>query len=235
MNKLLVIYACTLIGGSPIAEEQESTVPLVQPKVEMTRSFESSLAVLTNTELKSVEDQFNGELIQPEEMTTEFVNKELISVEIETETLFEENELKNSFVDLNTIDITEVEPEIELGFDTASYLPDNFDPYSDPADIHSIDFIEDEEINLGFDTEPYLPEGFNPYETYFNIHEVEIFEVEEELDIEAKEHLPTDFNPYVSKEMNIHSIDFIEEDEIALGFDTKSYLPEEFDPYARSN
>ena len=65
--------------------------------------------------------------------------------------------------DMSNIEFIEVEEGIDLGFDSAKYLPEDFDPYSTSINIESIDFIEDEEVNLDFNTEDYLPEGFNAY------------------------------------------------------------------------
>lgn len=65
--------------------------------------------------------------------------------------------------DISKIEFIEVEDGINLGFESAKYLPEDFDPYTTSIDIESIDFIEDEEVNLDFNTEDYLPEGFNAY------------------------------------------------------------------------
>ena len=92
----------------------------------------------------------------------------------------------------------EMEDEINLGFDTAQYLPEGFDPYKGMGlDIKEITFIEPiEEVNLGFNTALYLPEDFNAYEGMaFDLNDIEYIE---------------------------------EEEEIILGFDTKDYLPENF-------
>lgn len=102
---------------------------------------------------------------------------------------------------LNVEDITfiEVEEEIELGFDTAQYLPEGFDPYKGmELNLAKIEFIEtEEEIDLGFDTAQHLPERFNAYEgMLFNIDEIEYVEEEEEiiLDFDAQAYLPKGFN-----------------------------------------
>jgi len=66
--------------------------------------------------------------------------------------------------DISTIEFVEVEGDsIELGFDTVDYLPENFDPHTNPIDAKSIDFIEVEEVILDFKTEAYLPKGFDPH------------------------------------------------------------------------
>ena len=57
------------------------------------------------------------------------------------------------------------EVELELGFDTAKYLPVGFNPHKAYNFLDTIEYIEMEEddINLGFDTLAYLPNGFDPH------------------------------------------------------------------------
>lgn len=71
-------------------------------------------------------------------------------------------EESNSKEDMSNIEFFEISEEIDLGFDTKSYLPVDFDPYAAASNIHSIDFIEIEE-ELIIDTKKYLPENFNAY------------------------------------------------------------------------
>ncbi|TDQ33414.1 hypothetical protein [Zeaxanthinibacter enoshimensis] len=70
--------------------------------------------------------------------------------------------------DLSEINFIEEENEIDLGFDTREYLPENFDPYSAPVDPMSVSYIEDEESDLDpeIDTSLFLPTGFDPYAAY---------------------------------------------------------------------
>ena len=89
-------------------------------------------------------------------------------------------------VHLDDISYIETEEEIDLGFDTAQYLPEGFDPYEGmEPNLDEIVFIETErEIDLGFDTTEYLPEGFNAYEgMVFELDEIEYIELEEEIDL----------------------------------------------------
>ena len=66
--------------------------------------------------------------------------------------------------DINTVEFIEEEQEWELGFDTAQFLPENFDPYSGIISVKAINFIDVcEEVELGFETGGYLPLGFDPY------------------------------------------------------------------------
>ncbi|WP_273566031.1 hypothetical protein [Maribacter halichondriae] len=113
---------------------------------------------------------------------------------------------------LNEITVIEFEEEIDLGFDTAEYLPEGFNPYEGMVlNIDDIELVEfEEEIDLGFDTADYLPKGFNAYAGM----DLDFEEVFSDLDLDD-------------------ILYFIEEEEIDLGFDTSKYLPEGFDPYAK--
>ncbi|APQ16832.1 hypothetical protein [Maribacter hydrothermalis] len=68
----------------------------------------------------------------------------------------------NPSTDINVI---EIEEDVDLGIDTAEYLPYGFDAYKgfqiNVADINVIEI--EEEVELGFDVNEYLPKGFNPY------------------------------------------------------------------------
>ncbi len=67
-------------------------------------------------------------------------------------------------LDLTSVEFVDPEEEtIELGFDTAQYLPEGFDPHSEVVNIHSINFLEVEDLRLGFDAQDYLPKGFDAY------------------------------------------------------------------------
>ncbi|MFX0557459.1 hypothetical protein ACOCEA_11720 [Maribacter sp. CXY002] len=114
-------------------------------------------------------------------------------------------------VNIDEITFIEIEEEIDLGFNTADYLPIGFNAYQGmDFTIDDIDFTDDEEIDLGFDTSVYLPKGFNAYVGM----EIELEEVIADLDIDDLLYL-------------------LEEEEIDLGFDTAKYLPEGFDAYAK--
>ncbi|MFS4417454.1 hypothetical protein [Maribacter sp. 2307ULW6-5] len=100
---------------------------------------------------------------------------------------------------IDDLEVVELEEEVELGFDTAAYLPEGFDPYQGMTTIlDEIELVEiDEEVALGFDTAPYLPEGFNPYKgMIFEVDDIEVIEIEEEviLDFNVNDYLPKHFN-----------------------------------------
>ena len=69
-------------------------------------------------------------------------------------------------VSIDSIALYEVEEEVDLGFDTSEYLPENFDPREgmDDIDWSTIDLYEvEEEDDFDFNTKDFLPEGFDPY------------------------------------------------------------------------
>jgi len=65
-------------------------------------------------------------------------------------------------LDINSIAYIEEEFELELGFDTADYLPEGFDASTYYFDTNSVVYIETP-FEIGFDTRDYLPEGFDAY------------------------------------------------------------------------
>jgi len=85
------------------------------------------------------------------------------------EILFAQLELEYIYIidlEINEIEIIELEEEVELGFDTSKFLPNNFNALKGKNDLdwNTIELIEiQEDIEINFDTKQYLPEGFNPY------------------------------------------------------------------------
>nr|WP_299344610.1 hypothetical protein [Allomuricauda sp.] len=66
--------------------------------------------------------------------------------------------------DVNSVEFVEDDQDLDLGFDTATYLPENFDPYSGIISVKAINYIDIcDEVDLGFETNGYLPTGFDPY------------------------------------------------------------------------
>ena len=99
--------------------------------------------------------------------------------------------------ELDCIPYIEEAHQVKLGFDTASYLPEDFDPYGHPEHFMDVSYIEDEqEVVLGFDTKDYLPQAFDPYKVYFDLDAIEYIEEEDvlEFDFDIQEYLPTDFS-----------------------------------------
>ena len=98
--------------------------------------------------------------------------------------------------ELNSVNYIEEDGEIELGFDTAEYLPLDFDPHTPYINLNAIPFIEDQ-VTVYYSLD-YLPEGFDPfaYPTYFrNIDYIDPTD-EFELDFDSAEFLPEGFDPY---------------------------------------
>jgi hypothetical protein len=117
---------------------------------------------------------------------------------------FEENLILQAQTEnVNIEDLIYIEDAeiVELGFDTATYLPEDFNPYQGMIfELEDIIYVEEEdEIELNFNTSTFLPKNFNAYSS-------EVVNVEDIMYIES-------------------------EDEIDLGFDTADYLPKGFNPY----
>ena len=112
---------------------------------------------------------------------------------------------ENGILSMEDIVFIETDEEIDLGFDTAEYLPIGFDAYAGmELDLDEISFVEnEEEIDLGFDTAEYLPIGFNAYVGMeLDLDEISFIETEEEIDLgfDTAEYLPKGFNPYKGME-----------------------------------
>jgi hypothetical protein len=104
-------------------------------------------------------------------------------------------------INLDDIQYIEDEALFDLGFDTADYLPEGFDPYKVYVDLDAIGFIEEEEEDaLGFETSAWLPEGFDPYAAPADIASISYLETEEVMspEVDTKPWLPLGFDPYVA-------------------------------------
>ena len=93
-------------------------------------------------------------------------SNEFNSEESELEKILFVNIEDSSFesIDINSIEVIEIEEEVELGFDTANYLPKDFNALKGMHDLDwaSIELVElEEEIEICFDTAKYLPKDFN--------------------------------------------------------------------------
>lgn len=102
-------------------------------------------------------------------------------------------------LDLDKIVFIEEEDLFDLGFDTAEYLPEGFDPYKVYVDLDAIEFIEEQETELGFNTAEYLPEGFDPYAAPADFNSISYMETEEDIypQIDTQSLLPDGFDPYI--------------------------------------
>ena len=112
--------------------------------------------------------------------------------------LAEEGCKKCKTLNLDEVVFLEEESPFDLGFDTADYLPEGFDPYKVYVNLDAIQYIADEDDDLGFDTTAWLPEGFNAYAAPEDFTSVSYIEAEEGLDpaVDTKAYLPEGFDPY---------------------------------------
>ncbi|NNJ89585.1 MAG: hypothetical protein HKP53_09295 [Eudoraea sp.] len=105
---------------------------------------------------------------------------------------------QNSNLELDSIIYLEEAEDTSLSIDTEAYLPEDFNPYADPANFEHVSYIEENQLNidLGFNTEKYLPEGFSPYPFFFDIDSVKYIDENDmfELDFDTKKYLPSNFN-----------------------------------------
>ena len=89
-------------------------------------------------------------------------------------------------IEINSIEVIEIEEEVELGFDTANYLPKDFNALKGMHDLDwaSIELIEiEDEVELCFDTANYLPKDFNALKGMNDLDwaSIELIEIEKEL------------------------------------------------------
>ncbi len=63
---------------------------------------------------------------------------------------------KNDENVINSTTYIKEDVDFDLGFDTADYLPEDFDPYEIYVDLDAVCFLE-EEVTDNFDSKQYLP------------------------------------------------------------------------------
>ena len=99
-------------------------------------------------------------------------------------------------LDINTIEFIEDDMDIDLGFDTADYLPEDFDPHQFYFNINSVDFCEEEWV-LELDTQQYLPKGFNAYAYPSDVQSINYIDESDsfEFRIDAGSHVHAGCNP----------------------------------------
>jgi len=174
MNKLMLICGLLLLGSVPAQEDVKNG---------------------TETQTTTYTSAISQELLAANFETAETViwSKSIV--------LVSDPECKeNADLDLNEIVYIEEEPQIELGFDTAEYLPEGFDPYKLYVDLNTVEYVdEQEEINLGFNVADYLPTNFDPYADPSNIEAINYMEEEEQIELgfDTATYLPENFDPYV--------------------------------------
>ena len=104
-------------------------------------------------------------------------------------------------INLDEIRFIEKEDTVDLGFDTAEYLPEGFDPYEVYVDLDAIKYIEEDEgEELGFETTAWLPEGFDPYAAPADFASISYLEPEGDLlpEFDTKTWLPEGFDAYAA-------------------------------------
>ncbi len=85
-----------------------------------------------------------------------------LSVLLLTSIAFPQTQLSEDAEVLASIEFIESENELELGFETALYLPEDFDPYAQVHALHAFHFLpmEEEAVEIGEET---LPVNFDPH------------------------------------------------------------------------
>lgn len=103
--------------------------------------------------------------------------------------------------DINSVVYIEEETKIELGFDTADYLPENFDPYKAYVDLNSVAFVEGEftiSKRMQRKLAKRLPAGFDAYAYPTAIRSIDYIDENDTVvfDFDAEQYLPEGFNAY---------------------------------------
>ena len=98
---------------------------------------------------------------------------------------------------LDSIVYLEEEAVIDLGFDTADYLPEDFDPHKFYFDLNSVVFLENESEMI---SSAYLPADFNPYAPPVNFMDISYIDPNDLVApvIEITDILPADIDTDIS-------------------------------------
>lgn len=209
MNKLLILCGLVMLGTTTTPQENKLT---------------TNCALTEDSIYESIDDVNNLEVLAMQSETVWKAPKLVSRISV------------NAPDDIKVSEIVYIEEEtsIDLGFDTADYLPEDFDPYNVYFDIDSVEFIDDEIEELGFDTAAYLPEGFNAYANPGNLDGINYIEEESiDLGFDTSKYIPEDFSPYEFY-FDLDSVEYIEdEDELEFDYSTGDYLPVGFDPLSK--
>lgn len=209
MNKLLLLCGLVLLGTTTTPQENKLT---------------TNCTLTEDSTYVSIDDVNNPEVLAMQ-IETEWKAPKLIS-----------RTLVNAPEDIKVSEIVYIEEEtsIDLGFDTADYLPEGFDPYNVYFDVNSVEFIDGEVTELGFDTTAYLPENFNAYANSGTLDAINYIEEEAiDLGFDTAKYLPEGFDPYEFY-LDLDSVEYIEEeDDLDFNFSTEDYLPVGFNPLSR--
>jgi len=99
---------------------------------------------------------------------------------------------------INSITYIEDDTDFELGFDTADYLPEGFDPYEIYVNLDAVIFIEDEVTEDDVKTKRHLPANFNAYAYPTDVAAFNYIDQNDaiELDFDTQAHLPEGFDAF---------------------------------------
>ncbi|WP_425234501.1 hypothetical protein [Ulvibacterium sp.] len=103
--------------------------------------------------------------------------------------------------DINSITYIEEEAQVDLGFDTADYLPEGFDPYTVYFDLNSVSYMEEEELPQLEELKIYLPADFDAYADPSSVEGINYMDSSDDIkmDFDTAEYLPESFNVYQRK------------------------------------
>ncbi len=99
--------------------------------------------------------------------------------------------------DLNSvIYIEEDDDAYDLGFNTADYLPLDFDPTEYYVDLNTIYYIDEDEVIADYSA--FLPHDFNAYAYPAYFRSIDYLDPTDmiELELETAESLPEGFDPF---------------------------------------
>ena len=99
--------------------------------------------------------------------------------------------------DINSITYIEDEIEFDLGFDTADYLPEDFDAHRVYFDLNGVNYIE-EDFAMEWDTKDYLPKEFNAYAYPSDVQSINFLDESDafEVGFDTQAYLPLNFNAF---------------------------------------
>ena len=105
----------------------------------------------------------NANIEPKEDPMDNFISLQIETLELELDLFGTTNK---EIISIASVDVYEVEEELNFDYDTSDYLPMNFDAQEGVnLDWSVIELIEvEEEVEFGFDVKAYLPCGFNPYQ-----------------------------------------------------------------------
>lgn len=99
--------------------------------------------------------------------------------------------------DINSIEYIEEEVEIDLGFNTADYLPESFNPNTFYFNVNSVAYVEDSLIEEE-DFTKYLPSGFDAYSYAKDVQSINYIDANDTItvDLDTNIFLPANFNAF---------------------------------------